>query len=162
MLHIHLWLLTLTCHSAIPGCQSHIYSPYKVKLPHYTVVVHCKVSSLSSSFLQDQLLLIPTLIIVLDLRGYTIARYWINSMAFIPHKLFILGSCGVKLKPWVFRWIFVCWLYVIAWPYNYDDMLIGQHSIGLSDQFSRKYGLLISGLIIVMGSTMLSASFHIW
>lgn len=33
---------------------------------------------------------------------------------------------------------------------------------GLSDQFGRKYGLLISGLVIVAGSITLSASFRVW
>lgn len=33
---------------------------------------------------------------------------------------------------------------------------------GLSDRYSRKYGLLISGLVFTIGSIILATSFHIW
>ena len=34
--------------------------------------------------------------------------------------------------------------------------------IGLSDQFSRKYGILVGGLVMAVGSAILASSYYIW
>lgn len=36
------------------------------------------------------------------------------------------------------------------------------YTAGLSEQFGRKYGLMISGIVMMAGSIIMSASYHIW
>lgn len=40
--------------------------------------------------------------------------------------------------------------------------MIANFILGIADRFSRKYGLLTSGLLLIVGSGLLSASFYLW